>query len=244
MKLDVKQKAKFNLQMELLQPWSTFVMKTQLPPENLQKMLKITDEIIANTKLQRHGLWSSDLHGTGGLDSGEIENEFFIEPEMLVREDLMIFFLDVCRQFIIEQTLQMYPKDREKILKDKWHIQMENMWFSRQMDNEYSPTHIHPFPAMISCSMYLKIPEFLPNKNPIKDTDGSITFITSTRDPFWGCPFMTIQPKVGDLLMFPASQQHVVYPFRTADGKGERRSVTFNAICSKKSTLDAKHIMH
>ena len=35
---------------ELLQPWSTFVMKTQLPLKVLEKMIKITDEVVANQK--------------------------------------------------------------------------------------------------------------------------------------------------------------------------------------------------
>ena len=38
----------YEMQFELLQPWSTFVMKTKLPPPILEKMLKITDEIVAN----------------------------------------------------------------------------------------------------------------------------------------------------------------------------------------------------
>ena len=42
-----------------------------------------------------------------------------------------------------------------------------------------------------------------------------------------------MKPKVGDFYLFPAEQMHEVYPFRTADGKGERRSVSFNAKCSR-----------
>ena len=38
--------------------------------------------------------------------------------------------------------------------------------------------------------------------------------------------------------IFPASQQHFVYPFRTPDGKGERRSISFNAVFSSKSEQD------
>jgi len=43
---------------------------------------------------------------------------------------------------------------------------------------------------------------------------------------------------VGDFFIFPASQQHFVYPFRTPDGKGERRSVSFNAVFSSKTEQD------
>ena len=41
-------KEKYEINYELIQPWSTFVMKTTLPPEILQKMLKITNEIVKN----------------------------------------------------------------------------------------------------------------------------------------------------------------------------------------------------
>ena len=40
---------------------------------------------------------------------------------------------------------------------------------------------------------------------------------------------------MGDFFIFPSSQQHWVYPFRTPDGKGERRSVSFNAVFSSKT---------
>ena len=42
----------------------------------------------------------------------------------------------------------------------------------------------------------------------------------------------------GDFFVFPASLQHQVYPFRTPDGKGERRSVSFNAEFTSKSEQD------
>ena len=38
----------YDLPVELLQPWSTFVMATELPPPILKKMIRITDEIVAD----------------------------------------------------------------------------------------------------------------------------------------------------------------------------------------------------
>ena len=37
---------KIEMEVELLQPWSTFVMKTKLPPPILEKMIRITDDIL------------------------------------------------------------------------------------------------------------------------------------------------------------------------------------------------------
>ena len=87
--------------------------------------------------------------------------------------------------------------------------------------------------------MYLKIPKYLPSRKPDKNADGTITFINNAvKDQFWGNSQMNIQPEVGDFYVFPASQMHTVYPFRTADGKGERRSVSFNASFTSKTEQD------
>ena len=52
------------------------------------------------------------------------------------------------------------------------------------------------------------------------------------------------QPQVGDFFIFPAQQSHFVYPFRTADGKGERRSVSFNAIFSTEREVKEQQENH
>ena len=87
--------------------------------------------------------------------------------------------------------------------------------------------------------MYLKIPEFLPDRKSHDKTDGKISFTNNaSRDPMWGSPAFAILPKPGDFYIFPATQIHQVYPFRTADGKGERRSVSFNTLFTSKSMME------
>ena len=221
-----KKKDGFQMHVEIFQPWSTFVMKTQLPPPILEKMLKISDEIVANAETAQS--WGKNL-------AGQIKDELFIKHEILEREDLMAFFLDVSRQFVIQQTLQMNPLNREETLNDEWYTQMLSMWIISQKDNEYNPVHVHT-ECHMSTVMYLKIPEYLPSRKSHRNDDGAISFLNNAaRDTTWGAPSMTLQPKVGDFFIFPASQQHLVYPFRTADGKGERRSVSFNVVFSSKN---------
>ena len=50
-----KEGEQFKMHFELLQPWSTFVMKTQLPPKILEKMIKISDKIVDNAENEK---WS------------------------------------------------------------------------------------------------------------------------------------------------------------------------------------------
>ena len=106
---------------------------------------------------------------------------------------------------------------------------LTSMWMVSQKDHEYNPVHVHTKCDM-SAVMYLKIPEYLPARKSHRiDEDGIITFTNnSSTDKIWADPNLQIIPQVGDFFIFPATQRHQVYPFRTADGKGERRSVSFN----------------
>ena len=220
---------KFQMHFELWQPWSTFVMKTQLPPPILEKMLKITDEIVANAETAES--WGKNL-------AGQIKHELYVKHEILEREELMGFFMDISRNYVIQAMCQNEPLQREKILAEEWYTRMLSMWIISQKDNEYNPCHVHT-ECSLSTVMYLKIPEYLPSRKSHRTDDGAINFTgNAARDQHWGNPTFTYQPKVGDFFIFPATQQHFVYPFRTPDGKGERRSVSFNVVFSSKSEQD------
>ena len=88
---DVEQEDKFQMSYELLQPWSTFVMKTQLPPLILEKMIRITDEIVEN----RAGIGIGDDVG-----AGEMREQFKIDLKILEQEEVLGIFLDVCRNYV------------------------------------------------------------------------------------------------------------------------------------------------
>ena len=216
------------MEVELLQPWSTFVMKTKLPPEILEKMLKITDEIVKAEMIRDYK-----------LGAGQLKQVFYMGLEIFEREELMEFFLQVCKNYVIQAYYQDKPNNKEAILKEEWMTQMTQMWINSQKDNEYFPTHIHS--SAIAAVLYLKIPEYLPSRNVHEhfEEDGTIEFSNNTtQDQIWPAPYLRIQPQVGDFFIFPATQRHQVYPFRTADGKGERRSVSFNAAFTSKSEQD------
>ena len=77
----------FVMKAEFLQPWSTFVMKTVLPPIVLEKMIKITDDVIVNEKNKGNVDWERS-------GSGQMNDEFSVEPSILERENIIGFFLD------------------------------------------------------------------------------------------------------------------------------------------------------
>jgi hypothetical protein len=209
-------------------------MATKLPPLILEKMIKITDEILDNKE---------SASSAGDNLAGQITDEFFIAPNILKQEDLIGFFIEICKTYTIRAYCQSDRCSREDVLKKEWLPKLVGMWLVSQKDHEYNPIHDHD--GDISGVMYLKIPEYLPSRkasNPshkhIINDDGAITFTNNcSADHRWGSPTMTIQPEVGNFYIFPSSQIHQVYPFRTVDGKGERRSVSFNAILKSQAEL-------
>ena len=205
---------------ELLQPWSTFVMKTRLPLPVFDKMLKLTDEIVENNVPEKMG-------------AGEMEEQFLVELFRLKEERLLDYFEDVAKKYVIEASCQSQPFNKEAIESEEWLTQISRMWINSQKDNEYFPIHKHTRCSMSSV-MYLKIPEYLPSRNH-NTTEGAIEFTgNSSMDQIWGVPTLPIQPRVGDFFIFSSDQHHCVYPFRTPDGTGERRSVSFNALFTTK----------
>ncbi len=244
----------YSMRFNILQPRSTFVMNATLPSSILEKMIKITDEIVENKE--------SAMNASESL-AGQIEDEFFIALDILEREELNVFFLNVCKTYAEQAFRQTYPYKSEgnkqrsdaiqsgvstdnylcdsflhqstEVWRQQLSVKMNMMWMNSQKDNEYNPLHVHTS-SHISAILYLKIPEFLPSRKSHRNfDDGAVGFTHNVgNDPIWGIPTMTISPKVGEFFIFPASLQHFVYPFRTADGKGERRSVSFNASFSNK----------
>ena len=221
-----KEGEQFKMHFELWQPWSTFIMKTQLPPKILEKMIRITDKIVDNAANEK---------SHGQHLAGQIKDELWVEHDILVKEEVMDFFLDVCRNYVIQAFCQNEPLNKQAILNEVWYTRMLSMWIISQKDNEYNPCHVHTECAL-STVMYLKIPEYLPSRKSHRNDDGAINFAgPAGKDHVWGIPTITYQPQVGDFFIFPASQQHWVYPFRTPDGKGERRSISFNVVFSNKT---------
>jgi len=229
-RLEKKQGEKeYKMEYDLIQPWSTPVMKTTLPPNVLQTMIEISDLIIVDKEAESHG----------NFLVGQIEKELLIEHHILKQTGVMDFFLDAVRQFIIACKCQM-AAGREDTSNIKWVIEIAKMWVVSQQPGEYNPLHVHS--SSISSVMYLKIPKMLPSKKEHRpQDDGSILFVNSaSRDIEFCRPDINILPQVGDFYIFGAQQPHAVYPYRCAEGQKdtERRSISFNAVFQSQIEYD------
>ena len=221
----------YEMEIQILQPWSTPIMKTKLPPEVLQTMIEISDQVIAD----------KDAKSWGGNLAGQINSELVVEQDILNQTGMMGFFLGAVRQYVIICKCQMLPDLMDDIKKEEWLTQLLSMWVVSQQPGEYNPAHLHT-QCQISTVLYLKVPEMLPSRKEHRATDdGSILFFgNASRDIDLAVPQLVCPPKVGDFYIFGAHQQHAVYPYRCAEGQKdvERRSISFNAIFQSKTDYD------
>ena len=221
----------YELEIKLLQPWSVPIMQTTLPPNVLQTMIEISDQVLADKEAKS---WGEHL-------AGQIDSEMLVEHDILNQTGMMSFFMGAIREFTIQCKCQMMPYMVNAIRKEEWLTQMLSMWIISQQPGEYNPMHLHT-QCQLSSVMYLKIPKVLPSRKEHRPTDdGSILFVgNSARDCDLSVPNFTVTPKVGDFYIFGAHQQHSVYPFRCEEGQEdvERRSISFNAIFQSKSDYD------
>ena len=106
-------------------------------------------------------------------------------------------------------------------------IKILNVWVVRQFKNEYNPIHYHE--EQLSGVGYLRIPKKMTQNNMVKNkkikTNGTIDFINGQKN-FLSKSIYNLNPKVGDLIIFPNYLMHTAYPFNV---EGERRSFSFNA---------------
>ena len=105
-------------------------------------------------------------------------------------------------------------------------IKIINLWVVKQLKNEYNPIHYHN--GQLSGVGYLKIPKNMNQNKMIKNkkikTNGTIDFINGQRS-FLSKSIYNLNPKVGDLVLFPNYLMHTAYPFNI---DAERRSFSFN----------------
>jgi len=219
----------YNMEVTLIQPWSVPIFKTTLPPDVLQTMIEISDQVIADKDVKSHGEYLA----------GQIDSELLVEHNILEQTGVMGFFLGAVRQFVIQCKCQMMPGLEQAIQKEEWLTQMLTMWIISQQPGEYNPMHIHT-QCTISTVMYLKVPKMLPSRKEHRSTDdGSILFTSNaSTDIDFSVPNIVIAPQVGDFYIFGAHQQHTVYPYRCEEGDPERRSISFNAVFQSKSDHD------
>ena len=173
-----------------------------------KKIISILNTYIEKSQLSKKNDYSSKL-------VSQIKNEIKI-PKTIINKNLS--------KELIKNIKSYLDRSSEKKIKD---IKIINLWVVRQFKNEYNPVHYHE--GQLSGVGYLKIPKNMNQNKLVKNkkikTNGTIDFINGQKN-FLSKSIYNLNPKLGDLLIFPNYLMHTAYPFNV---DGERRSFSFNA---------------
>jgi len=173
-----------------------------------KKIITLLNTHIDKSQLSKKNNYSSKL-------ASQIQNEIKI-PQATVNKSLS-------KELIKNIKIYLNKSDVKKIKE----IKIINLWVVRQLKNEYNPIHYHE--GQLSGVGYLKIPKDMNQNKFVKNkkfkTNGTIDFINGQTN-FLSKSIYNLNPKLGDLLIFPNYLMHTAYPFNV---DGERRSFSFNA---------------
>ncbi|MDB9807812.1 2OG-Fe(II) oxygenase family protein [Candidatus Pelagibacter sp.] len=172
-----------------------------------KKIIRVINNHVDKTTLSKKNDYSSKL-------ASQIENEIKFTKS----------FIDKNLSNELINNIKNYL--RQSDIKNIKEIKIINLWTVRQFKNEYNPIHYHN--GQLSGVGYLKIPKNMNQNKMVKNkkikTNGTIDFINGQRS-FLSKSIYNLNPKLGDLILFPNYLMHTAYPFNI---NGERRSFSFN----------------
>ena len=173
-----------------------------------KKILKIINNHVDKTVISKKNDYSSKL-------VSQIKDEVKLN-DAFIKKNLSKELIRNIKKYL---EVSGVPKIKE--------VKIINLWVVRQFKNEYNPIHYHN--GQLSGVGYLKIPKNMNQNKVIKNkkvkTNGTIDFINGQKN-FLSKSIYNLNPKIGDLLIFPNYLMHAAYPFNV---DGERRSFSFNA---------------
>ena len=172
-----------------------------------KKIIRVINNHVDKTTLSKKNDYSSKL-------ASQIKNEIKFTKS----------FIDKNLSKELINNIKNYLKKSD--IKNIKEIKIINLWAVRQFKNEYNPIHYHN--GQLSGVGYLKIPKNMNQNKMVKNkkikTNGTIDFINGQRS-FLSKSIYNLNPKLGDLILFPNYLMHTAYPFNI---DGERRSFSFN----------------
>tara|TARA_B100000795_G_scaffold125296_1_gene93504 strand:+ start:423 stop:1013 length:591 start_codon:yes stop_codon:yes gene_type:complete len=178
-----------------------------------KKIIKKINNFINKTSVSKKNNYSSKL-------ASQIKDEIKLS-NFFIKKNLLKELKKNIKEYLIKSEVSS--------IKD---IQIINVWVIKQFKNEYNPIHYHE--GQVSGVGYLRIPKNMNQNKMVVNkkikTNGTIDFVNGQKN-FLCKSIYNLNPKVGDLLIFPNYLMHSAYPFNV---DGERRSFSFNAKISFK----------
>ena len=196
--------------MKIISPFGPKIAVIKIPKKIIILINKEVEMILKNKEKLKKSNYSNKL-------VGQVKQEFQLSKNF-INKHLIRFINNSVKTYIKKSSNRNAKK-----------ISLKNLWIVRQFKNEYNPIHFHS--GDISGVGYLNIPKNITQGNKKLKTNGTIDFIHGSKS-FLNNSIFNLNPKVGDLILFPNYLMHTAYPFKK---DGERRSFSFNLSIDKKT---------
>tara|TARA_B110000093_G_scaffold54548_1_gene58731 strand:- start:41 stop:631 length:591 start_codon:yes stop_codon:yes gene_type:complete len=181
---------------------------------------KLSKKIIQNINEYVDGITISKRNDYSSKLASQIKNEIKLSS-IFIKKNISKELIKNIRDYLLKSDIKKIKE-----------IKIINVWVVKQLKNEYNPVHYHE--GQLSGVGYLKIPKNMNQNKLVKNkkimTNGTIDFINGQKN-FLSKSIYNINPKLGDLVIFPNYLMHTAYPFNI---DGERRSFSFNVKISFK----------
>ena len=197
--------------MKVISPFGPKIGRFKLSSQVVRKINTEVERIVKKKSLYKKLNYSKQL-------VGQVKQEFQL-PKRFIQKFLHKVIEKEVKSFIFKAT--------NKKVKT---IKILNFWIVRQYKNEYNPIHYHN--GHLSAVGYLKVPKNLNKSKKQIKTNGTIDFISGSKNFLCESIYNHI-PKVGDIILFPNYLMHTAYPFHV---EGERRSFSLNIQLDQKIT--------
>ena len=197
--------------LNIVRPFGPAIGSANIPKTLIDKINNFIDEVIKDKNKSKKFDWGKYL-------AGQVTQEIKL-PKEIIDGELLNFLRESTKAFVESLTDKKVTK-----------FQLISCWVVRQFQNEYNPTHWHN--GHISGAGYLKLPNNFgaSKQEKAKNVNGKINFVHGSHQ-FLSSPISIKKPEVGKIFLFPNYLMHSVNPFY---GKGERRSLSFNAYIDEK----------
>jgi len=187
----------------------------------------LNDEMIAFFK-QVAKATKAGTYNVGQTLAGNLEKQFAVVMDV---EQTKIFHSELKKHIhcALEEFDRKYnPTSKIDINKLEYH-HGKGPWINFQKAGEFNPLHNHT--GTLSAVLYIDIPECIAEENnnaffSNAPSAGKISWLFGGSADMLGTDYhYTHQPVTGELFIFPAALQHLVYPYKS---DVERISMSFN----------------
>jgi len=145
---------------------------------------------------------------------GNIKNQFQINFD----NDDIIKFTDYLKPHFeyFLSNIEIEDQIERKIETLSWEDQI---WINFQEAGEFQPLHMHS--GIYSMVIYVDVPEEIKKEQEAIHeystwpTAGQIHFVGTAEETTWSVNNFTFLPENKQILIFPATQRHLVYPFKS-----------------------------